>query len=316
MYRVISLLLILMLSVPLVCRAEITLALNKSFVKKIKDRATVTTTFKVDEKHTSPNSVGKGAADGDIHIAGRDSLVFLPMVAEIINGRLEKDTMAELLGLSTSEQVDVVGVWRLWFEHPGHEDQTQGETVPKPKNTNPDHVFELHPLVEFAGFDCRDSFLPIVNPNSNPPKEYEAFAASVAFPKYEKLEVTVTRSNTAIMIRSGKAGNNYAEFNMRLTGKPKAVEDGFIVFAEIFDVDNNEEPVIEDKKRMIFVKNTPPADAVKNLKKGDILHVVGIPRVNLNRIFAIAEHLTTDEQQDEPLPYEMIIVSVIEDEDE
>jgi hypothetical protein len=39
--------------------------------------------------------------------------------------------------------------------------------------------------------------------------------------------------------------------------------------------------------------------------------VVGIPRVNLNKVFAIASGLQGDEEYSENLPYEMIIVAVI-----
>ena len=45
--------------------------------------------------------------------------------------------------------------------------------------------------------------------------------------------------------------------------------------------------------------------------KGDKLHVLGIPRVNLNKVFEIASKLAIDEEQDDALPYEMIIVAVL-----
>jgi len=70
---------------PIICRAEITVALTKGFVKKYKDKATIPTTFNIDKHHNSANPIGSGSDDGDIHIAGRDSVVRLPMVAEIIN---------------------------------------------------------------------------------------------------------------------------------------------------------------------------------------------------------------------------------------
>src|ERR1044072_1124193 len=71
---------------PGTCRADITVALSKSFVNKYKDKATIPTTFEIDKHHNSPNPIGSGSDDGDIHIAGRDSVVRLPMVAEVING--------------------------------------------------------------------------------------------------------------------------------------------------------------------------------------------------------------------------------------
>jgi hypothetical protein len=102
---------------------------------------------------------------------------------------------------------------------------------------------------------------------------------------------------------------------MRLAGKPKDVGDGYIVVANIYDANakTNDDPVIEDVRRMIFVKGSQPADAVKNLSKGDKLHVLGIPRVNLNQVFAIASGLKGDEEYSDALPYEIIIVAILKD---
>jgi hypothetical protein len=71
--------------------------------------------------------------------------------------------------------------------------------------------------------------------------------------------------------------------------------------------------VVEESRRMVFVKGSKPADAVKDLKKGGKLHVLGIPRVNLNQVFAIASGLKGDEEYSDALPYEMIIVAILKD---
>ena len=294
-----------------VCRAEITVALTKGFVKKYKDKATISTTFDIDKHHDHPNPIGSGSDDGDIHIAGRDTVVRLPMVAEIINGAKEKGALDFLLQSTAGEAIPLTGVWRLWFEHPGSEDQIQGEDVSIPKNTNPDHIFEFHPVVKFGSFDVFDSFVPIEDEEA----EFRGYPAEKAFGAYEKRPSLITRSNTAIMIQSNKAAFNYAEFQMRLAGKPKDVGDGFIVFANIYNANakTNDDPVVEESRRMVFVKGTKPADAVKDLKKGDKLHVLGIPRVNLNLVYAIASSLQGDEEYSEGLPYEMIIVAILKD---
>lgn len=46
--------------------------------------------FPVDHALDHAKSVGKGSNDGDIHVSGRSPKVGLPMVAEVINARLEK----------------------------------------------------------------------------------------------------------------------------------------------------------------------------------------------------------------------------------
>jgi hypothetical protein len=294
-----------------ICRADITVALTKGFVKKYKDKATIPTKFDIDKHHDHPNAIGSGSDDGDIHIAGRDSVVKLPMVAEIINGAKEKSALDFLLHSTAGEEIPLVGVWRLWFEHPGSEDQVQGENVTKAKNTNPDHIFEFHPVVKFGDIDVLNSFAPIENDQA----EFRGYAAEKAFDAYEKRPATITKSNTAIMITSNKAGFNYAEFQMRLAGKPKDVGDGYIVFANVYDAKAkaNDDPVVEEPRRMIFAKGSKPADAVKDLKKGDKLHVLGIPRVNLNQVYAIASGLQGDEEYSDQLPYEMIIVAILKD---
>jgi hypothetical protein len=122
-------------------------------------------------------------------------------------------------------------VWRLWFEHPGSEDQIQGDTGVAAKNTNPDHIFEFHLVVKFGDIDVLNSFGPIADEAA----EFRGYSAAKAFDAYEKRPGTITRSKTAIMITSNKAGFNYAEFQIRLAGKPKDVGDGYMVFANIYD---------------------------------------------------------------------------------
>ena len=300
-----------LLSSTLVARADLTVALTKSFVQKYKDKATIPTTFKIDKHHNSPNPIGSGSDDGDIHIAGRDSVVRLPMVAEIINGAKETTALDFLLQSTAGEQVPLVGVWRLWFEHPGSEDQVQGGTVGVPKNTNPDHIFEFHPVVKFGDIDVLNSFAPIADADA----EFRGYAAEKAFGAYEQRPATITISNTAIMITSNKAGFNYVEFQMRLAGNPKDVGDGYIAIANVYNAKAkaNDDPVVEEPRRMVFVKGSKPADAVKDLKKGGKLHVLGIPRVNLNQVYAIATGLQKGEEYSDALPYEIIVVAVLKD---
>lgn len=311
-FQIFSLVALLVAS-PLTAYADITISLTRGFVKKNKDRATISTTFEVNKFHKKPNTIGTGSNDGDVHIAGRDSVVLLPMVAEILNGKRENDTFKFLLGMSDGQSVPLVGVWRLWFEHPGSEDQIQGASVAEPDDTNPDHVFEFHPVTKFGNFDCRDSLVPIVDAA----KEFRGHPADKAFASYEQRPGTISKTNNGIMITSNKAGFNYVEFRMKLTGKPKEVSDGFIVLANVFNAagSDEEEPLTEQPRRMIFIKGSPPGDTIATMSKGDTLHVLGIPRVNLNEVLAIADGLPGhDEYAFGGLPYEIIIVAILEDE--
>ena len=308
----ICLLLVWLIASPLTAHADITVALTKGFVKKYKDKATIPTTFEVDKHHNTPNPIGGGSDDGDVHIAGRDTVVKLPMVAEIINGKRESDTFNFLKQMSAGQSVPMVGVWRLWFEHPGSEDQVQGDPVALPADTNPDHIFEFHPVAKFANFDCLDSFVPIADQSN----EFRGYPADKAFGSYEQRPGSITATDNAIMIMSNQARYNYAEFEMRLTGKPKEVADGYIVLANVFNAGAppSADPLTEQPRRMIFVKGSPPADKIATMVKGDKLHVLGIPRVNLNEVYAIVSGFQGhDEYSAGGLPYEMIIVALLKD---
>ena len=290
-----------------VCHADMTLALKQTFVDKVKNKVTIVTSLKVDVHPNTPHAVKSSGDDGDIHMAGRDSIFKVPLVAEILNARIEPLAMQKLKLTSPDQAVDVTGVWRIWFEHPATTDQIQGKPVPAATTSNPDHVCEIHPITNFAGVDVLNSFVEIMDKSG---KAYEAYPASKAFPYYDSIEATIQASNTAIMITSVKSKYNYAEFVIELAGKVKDVGDGFLVLAHIYDKDNLEDPVITGVRRMVLVKGTPAADKVLALAKGEQLHVLGIPRVNLSEVAA----LTTKNGKkavDVKLPYEMVIAAVL-----
>jgi hypothetical protein len=283
-----------------------TLVLSSKFVNDNKDKATIAVQLEVDEHLTHAHKIGKGGDDGDVHMAGRANEVRLPLVAEILNAAKETSSMELMNQSSATNKIAVRGVWRLWFEHPSPGQMIQGSPVPKPSDSNPDHVFEIHPITQFGNNSVVDSFTPIANKT----RQYEAYSAGTAFPKYEALKSTIKNNGSAISITSTKAGYNYTEFIIELAAKPTSVSDGVMVLAKIFDVSDEEEPVIPGLRRMVFVKGTPPADALNGLAKGDRLHVMGIPRVNLTEVAAAAQSGKTVNTR---LPYEMIIVAVFPD---
>jgi hypothetical protein len=201
--------------------------------------------------------------------------------------------------------VSITGVWRIWFEHLGTVDQIQGTPAPNPapKGSNPDHLFEIHPITTFAGVDVLDSFVEVPG--------YQAYPASIAFPYYDDTDATIQASQTAILIASGQRKYNYADFVMEIAGKPKDVGDGFIVLGNVYDSAGSlENPVSPNVHRMIFVKGTPPAAKLLTLSKGDTMHVLGIPRVNLTEVFLITSKNGTN-QVSLKLPYEMIIAGLL-----
>src|SRR5439155_1002719 len=55
-----------------------------------------------------------------------------------------------------NQPVTVDGAWRLWPEHGGNTPQIQGAGLAPFTTTNPDHVFEIHPVTRFDGIDTSD----------------------------------------------------------------------------------------------------------------------------------------------------------------
>ena len=280
-----------------------TVILKRAFVEKYKDRATIDATFIVDHAHKKANTPAK---DGDMHIAGRSQEVGLPMVAEIMNAaqpgqKKAVDLVHAVEGKPT--KTNISGVWRFWFEHPA-DLQTQFAAVPAPKNTNPDHSFEIHPITQFG---------PEKIPNSlDAVAKFTAHDAKKAFASYEKLQVTLASNGDSITLQSPKSGFNYVDFNIRLLGKPKPLKDGGLQVQA--DVDGENDDSLVQKIRMIFVPGSPAAKTLqdKNLGDGDDLHVLGIPRVNLNAISTLAKTLG-QKQVTRKLPYEMVIVAIFKD---
>lgn len=284
--------------------AQSTLFLKNTFIEKYKNRATITVNYFVDHAHKYPNGIKSDGRDGDLHFAGRAQVVGLPMVAEIMNAAAQPqkpavDSVHQAEGDGTA--VTLSGAWRIWFEHPPGKggQQVQGEPVPVPSNTNPDHVFEIHPVLEVAGDAVTRSFVPIPG--------FTAYKAQTAFPRYERLQATIQANDSATEIRAKKAVYNYVEFVIELAGPPTKVADGYFVLATVEDLEGN--PVVNESRRMVFVAGTAPAEAVKGLNAGDQLHVLGIPRLNLERV-SFAMHSTGGAPVTVPLPYEMIIVGV------
>ena len=108
-----------------------TLTLSKAFVEKYKNAATITVNLRVDEALKKPHRIKSGGGDGDIHMAGRDDVIRLPLVVEIMNAAGQAASISDLKKV-TGGAVGVTGVWRIWFEHLGQAPQVQGKAVPAP----------------------------------------------------------------------------------------------------------------------------------------------------------------------------------------
>ncbi|MGH9347699.1 MAG: hypothetical protein ACRD26_10585 [Vicinamibacterales bacterium] len=271
------------------------LLLQNAWIDAHKNRALVEATFTVDRSHATPNSAAK---DGDLHVAGRAPAVGLPLVVEVVNARLDahKPLLQQVKAAEKSKvPVTLAGVWRLWFEHPGRHTHTQGASVPVPKNTNPDHVFEIHPVTHFSDGTLDDSleesFVDI--------KGYSPADATRAFEHYERQVFTVNKGATFTSIQAKQAGFNYSRFAMVLTSLPKPTvkrspdgksridEGGLVVLARVETLDGKQ-VLTAAPRRMVFVPGTAPRNRVATAQIGDRFQVIGIPRINLERLMKSA----------------------------
>jgi hypothetical protein len=283
------------------------ITLKKSFIENYKNRATLSTRYRViSYKKHAP------AADGDAHVAGLTEDVGFACVAEIMNVKSFLGALAAVRSKASSgELVPVTGAWRLWCEHPDAEPATAGpriqdDVIPDFTTSNPNHIFEIHPLSRFVDIPLEESFAPI---DGFTPKE-----ASKAFQVYESLPCRIVsdEAHQTTTLFTSKVEYNYVEFILQLEEDQQFVTlDGRIVRCSVFTLGGKE---VAQHRRMVFVQNTPPEKAVRSRHKGDKMHVLGIPRIDLAVIsWRTRMASTRPEVLEWNLPYEMIVVGLYED---
>jgi len=293
----------LFLGFVLPATAQTQLVLKKKWATDVQNLVSISIKMEVDHTLKQPHNAGKCCTDdGDLHFSGRSNDVGLPMVAEIMNAKTQPKALQDIKAAANGTTVPLTGVWRLWFEHAG-DNEVQGKTVPVPGDTNPSHVFEIHPVSQFGSDSVSASFSPVAN--------LLPFAGSDAFPNYQSHVITLQSSATSITISSKEVGFNYTHFVIELAGKPmKSADGGFLAMAKIMA--NDEDPIVSTPTRVVFAPGTPPASQIASEKAGAQFHVMGIPRINLNLVLSILDKKGPGPIQVN-LPYEMIIVAMCSD---
>jgi len=299
---------------PAVCRSQhtsnsvaegrgVVISLKNEFIKKYRDRATIDTRFTVDVvgKEHPPKD------DGDMHLSGRAPEVELPIVAEIMNAKFHHGAEALVRDHEGDGQLAMSGAWRLWAEHAGTKPQIQGEQLRPFDDSNPDHVFEIHPITKVGTIPLLESFKNI--------EGYKPKEAHAAFVHYENVRCKIEPHGTTTKIITQMAGYNIVEFILEVNGPQKQVQDGTMVLCRVLDTEGE---ILVRNRRMVFVGGTEPEKRLKNLGADQKrLHVLGIPRIDLA---LVQWRLDNRDDQREPLtwnlPYEMIIAAVLPDIDD
>src|SRR5215216_3861483 len=102
---------ILLLVFPLSAFSQIEIVLRKSFIDSFKHKVSIDSRFKVVHAHVKANP---GSKDGDMHVAGTDLKIGLPVVAEVMNAKNEDDAVALIHENEQEEtaRIKINGVWR------------------------------------------------------------------------------------------------------------------------------------------------------------------------------------------------------------
>jgi hypothetical protein len=283
---------------------EIEILMKKSFIEKFKDRITIETTFTVDEAMQNP--IAK-IFDGDLHMAGRAPEIGLPAVAEIANGDDAKSAVDLVHSVEgTGKPIKISGVWRVWPEHAGGSKEEQGTPPLKiSKSNNPDHIFEMHPVTRIGHIGTLHTFRPV--------KGYLPGDAQRTFEIFEKVECKLTVKSKTVSIVTETGLYNDVEFLMEII-EDRQIEapGGRFVTASALDLKGN---LLVKRLRTVFVKDTAPEKTVKKLKRGDRLHVYGLPRMDFAQV---SRRVRVSQKEPDllvrSLPYEIIIQGVYEDE--
>ena len=197
--------------------------------------------------------------------------------------------------------IPLTGVWSFWCEHAGGDQQTQGEPLEPFDTTNPEHVFEIHPVTKLKNLKLLTSLKPTIG--------FKFKDAEQAFITYERTRSRIIPNEDTATIITRMTGFNYVDFKIGLLADPFEVEDGTMVMASALDLNGE---LLVHKRRMVFVKDSAPEKAVRNKKKvQSSSYLIGMPRINLKLLSWRLENASErPEALEWDLPYEMVIVGV------
>jgi len=283
--------------------AQIQITLRQSFIDSIKNKVLISVEYVVDKAHVRPNSPAK---DGDLHIAGRSEVIGLPVVAEIMNAASESRSVNLVHSVEGSDEtVTITGVWRIWCEHAGEDQQVQGEPLSQFNTTNPAHVFEIHPITHLNNFNLLPSLKPIIG--------FTYKKAEDALMRYAATHCEIIpNSDNTVTIQTNGVGFNYVNCKIEIVDDPFETDDGRFIFCKILTIDGE---VVAQKVRVAFVKDSKPDKKIKTLSIGDQMNIIAIPRIDLALVSFRVNHASDPQFPnilEWNLPFELVAVAVIE----
>ncbi|MBC8138682.1 MAG: hypothetical protein H8F28_22610 [Fibrella sp.] len=305
------------------------LVIRRDTLDKLAGRITMDAKLRVAGVETHSPS-----GDGEAHIGGvtldpaTEQDFGFATVAELLqagkyNGR--NRLLAYLRARVGGDPIAVSGVWRFWSEH-GRDLNAQGEArfeqgiYPPPsawsKPSNPNHIFEIHPLTSLTLADgvvinLRDDFV-----------FQEGYAAlgdekrtHRAFRLFPKIDCKITVLGDLIKIVSTPHHYNFLQFKARITAPPISAIDGSFWTADVFDQNGaglitggvaTSTPLARGV-RLAVTGGTPVAQSFASVTPGQTVKLVAFPRVNLEAVQRIADGLPNGATFEGQLPYELIV---------
>lgn len=261
------------------------ITLRRTFIDSFKNRVTITSDYDVWFTHHKPN---RPKDDGDIHAAGYDKKIGMPTVAEVMNAKDEQESIDLFIahegkGKANNPKLPITGVWRLWPEHMGSgskffQGMKLSRAMIKKKTTNPDHVFEIHPVTSVGDIDVIKSIRNI--------EGYTPKIAGNAFTQFKKKNCSISSSKKTISFQTSMIGLNYVDMWIRIDSLWE-VEDGAFAYCRILDSNFDPESsdisnkTVSKKTRIVLVKNSECYNKAMDTEIGEYMHIIGTPRIDL-----------------------------------
>lgn len=136
------------------------LRLRKELIARQAQRVLIVAHGRFDHVKDSVNSLSQ---DCDLHAPVRVEEIKVAVVSEFMNACSTGLKPAEVKAFNDHAPVEIAGVFRIWFEHPGKKDQVLSEedTLDEYHNSNPPHAIQIHPVVRAGGRTFTDAIAPI-----------------------------------------------------------------------------------------------------------------------------------------------------------
>ncbi|MCW3098560.1 MAG: hypothetical protein JWL77_4178 [Chthonomonadaceae bacterium] len=298
-------------------KADTTITLRNSFVEKYHERVSMDVTYLLVAGQTNPHDPSN---DGEVHMSGTatdatdNTNVGFAIVAEIWRAQKyggRAGLLQWIADQANRNPVPMRGVWRIWAEHGAGTFRQGDPQIPSTWSpiTNPNHVFELHPLLGVTLGTQSFSFLNDMTFLAGFDALNDAARTRGAFGYFERMICTVTPGPQTTTIAGSNHKFNFVQFKARLreAPTPNPSGDGIMVLADIVDQNGQGETAttpLASNVRLVFPAGTTAAATIQTLSVGASLKLVGFPRMNLTTVRTVIQ---SGHRFQGKFPYEIVV---------